>query len=137
MDDDFNTPQAISAVFDFVNESNKYFENNSNPNKKLCGYALCILIKLGNILTLFQPSLVKSEISDNKTLLEKVKNIILKYKKDVKGESIEELLNLLLIIREEARKKKDWNTADSIRKDLDEIGFEIQDTSNGPIWRKK
>jgi len=137
MDDDFNTPQAISTVFDFVNEGNKFFEKNSNPNKKLCGYALFVLIKLGNILTLFQPSLSKSQISDNKTLLEKVKKIILKYKKDLKGESIDELLNLLLIIREEARKKKDWNTADSIRKDIDEIGFEIQDTSNGPIWRKK
>ena len=46
-------------------------------------------------------------------------------------------MGLLLKIREDARIRKDWNTADGIRKELDEIGFEIQDTSSGPIWRMK
>ena len=61
----------------------------------------------------------------------------MKYQKDVKEKNIENLLDLLLVIRENARKKKDWSTADNIRKELDEIGFEIQDTSDGPVWRKK
>jgi cysteinyl-tRNA synthetase len=137
MDDDFNTPQAVSVIFEFVNKSNRYLEENSNPDKALCGYALDTLTKLSNILTLFQPSLVEGEVSDDKVLLEKLQKVVHKYKKDIKEKSIEKLVDLLLEVREEARKKKDWNTADNIRKELDDIGFEIQDTSDGPVWRKK
>ena len=137
MNDDFNTPQAVSTIFEFVNKSNRFLEENSSPNKMLCGYALGTLAKIGNILTLFQPSLVESKVSDDKVLLEKVQKVVHKYKKDVKEKSIDELIDLILEVRENARKKKDWNTADNIRKELDEIGFEIQDTSDGPVWRKK
>ncbi len=137
MDDDFNTPQAVSIIFDFVNESNKFLEENSKPDKTLCGYALRILTKLGDVLTLFQLSLVKAKTLDDKALFEKIRKIVLKYKKDVKGKSIDKLMDLLLAIREGARTKKDWATADNIRKELDEIGFEIQDTPDGPVWRKK
>jgi cysteinyl-tRNA synthetase len=137
MDDDFNTPQAASIIFDFVNKSNKFLERHSNSNKELFGYALNNLIKLGEVLTLFQSDLIKSEISDNKDLFEKVYNLIVTYDKEIKEKNIEKLLNLLLDIREKARKNKDWKTADNIRKELEGIGFEIQDTSDGPVWRKK
>ncbi len=135
MDDDFNTPLAVSAIFEFVNKSNKFFEENSNPESKVCAYALGIFTKLGNILTLFQPSLVDGKAE--KVLFEKVQKLVYKYKKDVKEKNIENLINLLLKIREDARIKEDWTTADSIRKELDHIGFEIQDTSKGSVWRKK
>ena len=68
--------------------------------------------------------------------MEKVQRIVSKYENDVEGKSIEELMDILLQVREKARKDKDWNTSDSIRNDLGEIGFEIQDTSSGPVWRK-
>jgi cysteinyl-tRNA synthetase len=135
MDDDFNTPLAVSSIFEFVNNTNKFFEENQNPNSKLCGYSLSIFIELGDILTLFEPSQV--EIKDDKILLEKVKDLVTKYKKDVVEKSIENLIDLLLDIRENARKNKDWTTADGIRDELDKIGFEIQDTSKGAVWRKK
>ncbi len=135
MDDDFNTPLAVSTIFEFVNKSNKYFEENSTLDSRLFAYALSILTNLGKILTLFQPSLVESK--DHKALLEKVQKLVLKYKKDVKEKNIEKLIDLLLKVRENARNKKDWTTADNIRKELDQVGFEIQDTSKGPVWRKK
>jgi cysteinyl-tRNA synthetase len=134
MDDDINTPLAVSAVFEFVNKSNKYLEGN-NVNGSLCKYALDVLTDIGNVLTLFQPSIVDSG-SDSSNLLEKVQRIVSKYENDVEGKSIEELMDILLQVREKARKDKDWNTSDSIRSDLGEIGFEIQDTSSGPVWRK-
>jgi cysteinyl-tRNA synthetase len=136
MDDDFNTPQAVSAIFDFVNSSNRYLEKNPNPNNVLSGFALGMLTKLGNVLTLFQPQLSEKTVSDD-ALLKKVQNLVKQYKKDVNETNLDKLLVLLLEIREEARKNKDWNTADNIRKKLDEIGFEIQDTVDGPVWRKK
>ena len=47
------------------------------------------------------------------------------------------MVKALLDVREKARRVKDWNTADNIRKELEDIGFEIQDTDKGPVWRKK
>lgn len=136
MDDDFNTPQAVSIIFDFVNNSNRFFEKVPNPNPVLCRIALETLLSLSNILTLFQESKGDTKRFEN-YLLEKILKIADKYTTDVKRKSLEDILNILLNIREEARKNKDWNTADGIRYDLDKLGFEIQDTDRGPIWRKK
>jgi len=66
MDDDFNTPQAIAVIYEFVNKSNKYLE--SSPNNSLCKYALGMLISLGNVLTLFQPEGEKSDDLDDSLL---------------------------------------------------------------------
>jgi cysteinyl-tRNA synthetase len=137
MDDDFNTPQAISSIFDFVNKSNKFIEKNSGVKKELYALALNTLIKIGNILTLFQSKLKKDEKSDDKFLLEKLQNVFIKYNKNIRETNIESILDMLLETREKARKNKDWKTADNIRKELDDIGFEIQDTAKGPVWRKK
>jgi len=89
---------------------------------------------LGNILTLFQDS--KIEIRNEEPLFEKVRNIALKYKINIKEKSIEDLVDLLIKSRDDARNKKDWETADTIRDELEKIGFEIQDTSKGSVWRK-
>jgi len=137
MDDDFNTPKAISVIFDFINKSNKYIKENPNYNKILCSFALFKLIQLGQILTLFQPSLVEKKEIFDKVLFEKLMSIVKKYDKNAKAENIDNLLKLLLELREKARKNKDYKTSDSIREDLEEAGFEIQDTLSGPIWRKR
>ena len=83
----------------------------------------------------FKNATKKIDLDDG--LLEKVQNLAENYNKDVKEDNIDKLLALLLEIREDARKNKDWGTADDIRKKLEEIGFEIQDTNDGPVWRKK
>ena len=136
MDDDFNTPQAIAVIFDFVNKNNKYLEENPNPNKSLCKHSLEILTKLGNILTLFQSKIDIDTGVKSEDLSVGLKKILKKHGKTIDGKNIEKLMDLLLQIREKARKSKDWNTSDSIRDDLKKIGFEIQDTSDGPVWRK-
>ncbi len=136
MDDDFNTPQAVSTIFDFVNNSNRFFENILNPNKKLCGYAYNLLLKLGEILSLFQEKKVVTIMFDEE-LLVKLTDLVSKYNLSIKETNVELIIDTLLEKREEARMKKDWKTADLIRHDLEIIGFEIQDTSKGPVWRKK
>ncbi|MDH7507551.1 MAG: hypothetical protein QHH15_07210, partial [Candidatus Thermoplasmatota archaeon] len=137
MNDDFNTPLALSTIFDFVNKSNKYFEENPNPNKFLCAFALSKLMQLGQILTLFQPSLVEKKEIIDKEIYEKLVSIVKKYDEKVKSKNIEDLLEKILDLREKARVKKDFKTSDNIRKDLQELGFEIQDTIHGPVWRKR
>jgi cysteinyl-tRNA synthetase len=132
MDDDFNTPEAVATIYDFVNASNKYLEVSSNPNQNLCKYGLKTLIELGNILTLFQPKIT----TDDAVYVKKLKLLIEKYGKETDDENIENLMEIMLTLRQEARKRKDWSTADNIRNELHEIGFEIQDTADGSIWRK-
>jgi len=136
MDDDFNTPQAAGVIFEFVNSSNKYFEKNSEPNLALCKLALDTLEELGDILTLFQPKIVETGKKDD-DILKQLKIIAEKFVTSVKRKTIEELMDLLLEARESARGKKDWKTADNIRDELAKLGFEIQDTDSGPVWRKK
>jgi cysteinyl-tRNA synthetase len=136
MDDDFNTPEATAILFDFVNKSNSYFEKNSNPKSEVCKYAYDILVKLGNILTLFQTKTILSDLKED-YLFNKLQGLLFKYKENIESKSIEELLDKILIVRGNARKTKDWKTADDIRKELEDIGFEIQDTNEGTVWRKK
>ncbi len=137
MDDDFNTPGAVASVFDFVNKNNKFFEDNSNPNKTLCKYALETLLKLGSILTLFQQEAAEADDQDESKIVNKLQALLKQYEKDIKETNIDKLMKILLEIREKARGKKDWKTSDDLRKQLEEIGFEIQDAQEGPVWRKK
>ena len=132
MDDDFNTPEAVAKIYDFVNASNKYLEVTPDPNKNLCKYGLQTLIQLGNVLTLFQP---KKE-TDDTVFVKKLQSLIGKYGKQTDDESIDNLMEIMLNLRQEARERKEWNTADNIRNELREIGFEIQDTAEGTVWRK-
>ncbi len=134
MDDDFNSPQAVGVIFEFVNKANRYFEKTDKPHRGLIKYSLDTLVDIGCVLTLFQTK-EKSKVEGQ--VLEKLKEKAELYITDINGKTIEEIMDMLLKAREEARSKKDWNTADNIRDDLKELGFEIQDTDKGPVWRKK
>jgi len=133
MSDDFNTPEAFAIIFDFVNKSNSFLEKNEKVDAGLCKYSLEQLTKLGNILTLFQPKKIHP---DETVLLEKVQKIISKYK-DGEADSTEEIIKTLIDIREEARNNKNWQKADEIRSELENSGIEVQDTSKGPVWKKR
>ncbi|MCJ2513846.1 MAG: hypothetical protein LN408_05350 [Candidatus Thermoplasmatota archaeon] len=64
------------------------------------------------------------------------KKILKKYKRNIDENSIKNIIKILLEVREKARERKDWKTSDNIRNELEKIGYEIQDTSSGPVWRK-
>jgi cysteinyl-tRNA synthetase len=134
MDDDFNTPRAFAAIFEFVNKSNSFLDKNENVNPALCKYSLETLLKLGGVLTLFQP---KKTMEEETLVVEKLQTLISKHGGTPAGKNIDEMVELLLEIRERFRKQRDWAKADGIRKELVEIGFELQDTSKGPIWKRK
>ncbi|MBC7104898.1 MAG: cysteine--tRNA ligase, partial [Firmicutes bacterium] len=51
------------------------------------------------------------------------------------GGKAEELLELLIAVRQEARQRKDWATADRIRAGLRELGIVLEDTPDGVRWR--
>jgi cysteinyl-tRNA synthetase len=133
MDDDFNTPEAVAVLFEFVNSSNKYLSDHPNPDKALCKYAHDNLVKIGEILTLFQD---EKKYVDS-VILDKLHQILLKHDKSARKTDVSDMMDRILEIRQKARKNKRWDVADSIRSDVASLGFEIQDTDKGAIWRKK
>jgi len=133
MDDDFNTPKAFAAIFDFVSSSNKFLETNESVDHMLCRYSLDLFLQLGGVLTLFQPKTVQHDDSLNK----KLELLLLKYDVSIDAKESDELVKVLLDVRKKAREQKNWKTADEIRKELEEVGYEIQDTETGPVWRRK
>ncbi|MFH1101104.1 MAG: cysteine--tRNA ligase [Methanobacteriota archaeon] len=136
MDDDFNTPRAFAILFEFVNTSNRFFENHTPHTPAVYQHALHIYLTLGDILTLFQTKPQKTQETETDVDTE-LQTFITKYQEPPPNATTEELIKTLLQIRETARTQKDWTTADHIRKHLEKIGYEIQDTDTGPVWRKK
>ncbi len=139
MDDDFNTPQAIAALFEFVNDSNRFLDSHSTATQELMSYALETLLSIGQVLTLFQGDHAQETQITDKTVVTHLRRLLEKYNPELSVDTLdaEEILDSLLQVREQARTNKNWKVADSIRDALSELGFEIQDTDEGPVWRKK
>lgn len=117
MDDDFNTPQAVAVIFDFVKSVNSMVSKNDNIDVQF--------------------------FVDVKTFLEKTaQNVlgIVKFgeTKKIQSDSKEnELIDLLIKIRTEAKQSKNFALADLIRDQLNEIGFQLVDTKSGTTFKKK
>ena len=134
MDDDFNTPEAIAVLFEFTNAANKYLETHPKISMDAARKTLDIFLSLGNVLTLFQEKPSKDEDS----LLEPLKDVLKKYdQSDENLDSVDDIMNRLIKIRQNARNDKRWDIADGIRDDLSCLGFEIQDTTDKTVWRKR
>lgn len=115
MNDDFNTPIALSVLFDLVREINR--ERLENP--KQAEILARLLKKLGNILgILFDDAehYLQGEQTDG-----------------VDHDKIEKLIQ----DRNDARKAKNWAQSDKIRNELSELGIVLEDTAQGTTWRKE
>lgn len=107
MDDDFNTADAISTIFDLVRDINTNLGVDSS--KELVNYSLNLIRELGSPLGILQ--------------------------KSTKG-SLEEEIEKLIEERQQARKNKDWALSDKIRDDLKARGIVLEDTPQGVRWKK-
>jgi len=108
MDDDLNIGVALAALFDFVSEVNKLMDENLLSREEA------------------------KEVHKLMMRFDKVLGVIGEVKKEQKlPKEVEELIRK----REEARKAKDWKTADIIREQLKAMGVIIEDTPQGVKWR--
>jgi len=108
--DDLNTPEALAVLFEFMNEINKLIDENKLPRKN-AREILNIILDLDKILGLKLKQALKDEIPEEiKKLLEK---------------------------REKLRKEKRYAEADVIREKIRAMGYEVEDTPQGPRVRKK
>ena len=109
MDDDLDTPKALNILHRFRKEVNKSLDN----EKVLLEEAKDLIIELGGILGL--------------TLSEKRE----------KGENTEELVDMIVEVREKLREKGEYELSDEIREKLRKVGVEVQDTEDGIKWNFK
>ena len=107
MDDDFNTADAISVLFDLIRDINSNVGINSS--KELCEKALELIRELGLPLGILQ--------------------------KTTKG-TLEEEVEALIAERQQARKDRNFALADKIRDELKARGIELLDTPQGVRWKK-
>ena len=107
MDDDFNTADAISVLFDLIRDINSNVGINSS--KELCEKALELIRELGLPLGILQ--------------------------KTTKGD-LEAEIEALIAERQQARKDRNFALADKIRDELKAKGIELLDTPQGVRWKK-
>ncbi|MCR4718607.1 MAG: cysteine--tRNA ligase [Firmicutes bacterium] len=106
MDDDLNTADAISAIFDIVSSANKNINEEGGNSLAVIEETLSAIHELGDVLGLF------------------------KKQDKVASEEIEALIEK----RNEARKAKNYQEADRIRDELKARNIELKDTPTGVKW---
>jgi cysteinyl-tRNA synthetase len=109
MDDDFNTPKALSVLHDMVNECNKVMDSDTEGKHPMLREARDLLKDIARILGL----------------------------DFIKDSRISEEEENLLSQRIEARKKKDFRRSDELRDLLKKKGIVVEDTKEGQVWRRE
>ncbi|MEW8955788.1 cysteine--tRNA ligase [Clostridium sp.] len=107
MDDDFNTADAISVLFDLIKDINCNI--NSESSKEIIEYALSLIRELGSTMSILQKST---------------------------KQSLEDEIEMLIEERQKARKEKNWALSDKIRDELKARGIVLEDTPQGVRWKK-
>jgi len=113
MDEDFNTPRALAALFDLSREINRFLDEQKQVNIGLLKKVYDGLLELGKVLGLFQKERAKK----------------------VSEKLVNDLVNLLVELREDLRRKGDFELSDEIRAKLRELGVVVEDTSEGSKWK--
>jgi len=122
MDDDFNTAGAIAVMHELAGEINAFVEKHDIEQKKQPELTAAVtaaaqsLRKLALVLGLLRPGFAKPQAPDSGLT--------------------DQLMRLLIDIRADARKDKNFALADSVRKGLAAIGVTLEDRPDGTIWRK-
>jgi cysteinyl-tRNA synthetase len=113
MDDDFNTPQALAALFDLTRDVNSLL-NSGEPVSRGTLEAIDGLYRElgGDVLGIIPDQLPEED-----------------------GAGLEDpLVQILIDLRQEFRQAKDWAKADAIRDRLAEVGIALEDGPEGTRW---
>jgi len=132
MDDDFNTSIAIAKLFELAKLANKYIEG--EHNSEILRKILEEFEDIDQIFNLFQPA--EPEITEE--IVDSVTKLVKDLKKDkTKFKTFEDLMELVIEIRDQSRSNKDYAKSDRIRNELDKLGIVLEDTKAGVKWRFK
>jgi cysteinyl-tRNA synthetase len=124
MDDDFNTAIAIATLFDFVRVVNKFIDQHALETKKptaelaTLDAMMLVLRELTGVLGLFLTAPQAKAGGADEALVGK-------------------LMALIIEIRANARKAKDFGAADLVRNALTDAGIVLEDRPDGTGWSRK
>ena len=113
LDDDFNTVGALAAIQELVSEANRFRANAAGADRLGLRDAVSLLRTFGAPLGLFRK---REEMLQTTT---------------------GDLIDLLIELRMELRKKREFELADRIRDRLNDLGIVLKDTPHGTIWEKE
>lgn len=114
MDEDFSTPQAIAAIFDFSRTFENLLQTEPNPGlQTLKAIEQFYQLTCGNILGIVP----ETPVTETDTAI------------------TENLMQLILDIRQTARKTKNWELADKIRNHLQQSQIVLEDHADGTHWK--
>jgi len=108
MDDDLNISVALAALFDFVRDVNRLMDENA-VSREEAEEVYGLMMRFDKVLG------VIGEVGREERLPKEAEELIRR--------------------REEARRAKDWETADRIRAQLRSMGIIVEDTPEGVKWR--
>jgi cysteinyl-tRNA synthetase len=114
MNDDFNTPEAYSVLFDMVREINR-LKTTDMAGASALGVSLKQLTDVLGIASQDIDSFFKGCGTDDEVAE----------------------IEALIVERNRARTEKDWPAADVARDRLNQLGVVLEDGENGTTWRKK
>ena len=118
MDDDFNTPRALSQLFALVPMINSFVDGKMEIN-----------------------TVSKTTLLSLKEAFDDFLNNILALKNDLENGSgatmVDGLMELIIDIRQSARENKDWTTSDTIRDKMNELNIDLKDGAEGTGWTLK
>ena len=111
MDDDFNTADAISVIFEMVRDINSAVSPAADPTKALAETCRSIFLELCDVLGI-------------------------PFGEYAAGDDLAAEIEAKIAARQEARKAKNWAEADRIRDELKAQGIVLEDTPQGVKWKK-
>ena len=116
MDDDFNTALAISQIFALSKDINIYYQDVMNKGADFDSENFAKVADAYKLMTGIIGIFEQEDAADD--------------------ELANKLMDLIINIRQDARKEKNWALADKIRDELKEAGVILEDTPNGVRWKK-
>jgi cysteinyl-tRNA synthetase len=141
MDDDFNTPQAIAALFDLAADINRAAAAAMQGDRAAAGglaVATETLKTLAGVLgfRIDQPALSPDAAASLGRLLDASRTSAPALFGDGAAPSdAGEIVAVLLAAREQARQQRRFDVADQIRRGLGDLGIIVEDLPGGPRWR--
>jgi cysteinyl-tRNA synthetase len=130
MQDDFNTPEAIAALFDLARDINRAKTREGAQAKSLAAG----LKRLGGVLGLLQddPEEWLKGLIPMQTGHGQAQGLPATIRQGLSDERINEMIEQ----RREARANKDWAESDRIRDELKARGIVLEDSARGTSWRR-
>ncbi|ASJ12369.1 cysteine--tRNA ligase [Thermococcus thioreducens] len=113
MDDDFNTAEALKAVFEVSGAVNRYLSRVERPKESILRKAWEFFRIVSEVFGLFED-----------------------YFREQRAGEEEALIQLLIEVRAQLRKERNFALADKIRAQLREMGIQLEDTQQGTIWKR-